>query len=70
MNDRDKQILEHMLDDARDIVEIVALVGSLESFISNNLMRKAAVMSMLNIGELANKLSIEYRESVVGYGML
>jgi len=64
MNDRDRQLLEHMFEDANDIRDIVLLLGSYESFERNSILRKAAVMSLLNIGECANRLSEDYRTSV------
>ena len=57
MNERTKAILEHMLEDAQDIITFAEKTDSLESFSKDRLLRKAVIMSLLNIGELANHLS-------------
>jgi len=61
MNNREQLILEHMLDDAFDVVKFVGEVGSVEAFASSNLYRKAITMSILNIGELAKKLPQDFK---------
>lgn len=63
MNEKTRSILEHMLEDAKDIVDFSQEVGSLEALRNNALSKKAIVMSLLNIGELASKLSDEFVES-------
>jgi uncharacterized protein with HEPN domain len=45
-----------MLEDAQDIITFAEKADSLESFSKDRLLRKAVVMSLLNIGELANRL--------------
>jgi uncharacterized protein with HEPN domain len=60
MNDRVQGILEHMLEDAQDIASIVAQVGSFEALFCTMMARKAVVMSLLNIGELANHLPVDF----------
>jgi uncharacterized protein with HEPN domain len=61
MKDRVEIILEHMLEDATDVVAFCEKAGSLESFYEDVMIRKAAVMSLLNIGELASHLPVEYK---------
>jgi uncharacterized protein with HEPN domain len=60
MNGRIEDILSHMLEDARDAAEFIGQVNSYEEFCNNNMVRKAVVMSLLNIGELAGHLPQEY----------
>jgi len=60
MNWRIKTILEHMLDDAQDVVAFSDEAGSIESFRQNTMIYKAVVMSLLNIGELAAHLPDEF----------
>jgi uncharacterized protein with HEPN domain len=61
MNERVESILEHMLEDAEDIITFADDVGSLEEFSKDVKTRKAIIMSLLNIGELSNQLPSEYR---------
>jgi uncharacterized protein with HEPN domain len=49
-----------MLEDARDVMEFVREVASFEEFCDSNMVRKAVVMSLLNIGELAIHLPQDY----------
>ena len=63
MNERIRGILEHMLEDTQDVVSFTERVGSYESFCKDTMVRKAVVMSLLNIGELANHLPAEYTET-------
>jgi len=60
MSDRVQVILEHMLEDAQDIVVFSKEIGSFEAFAQDMKTRKAVVMSLLNIGELANHLPADY----------
>ncbi len=62
MNERVKSILEHMLEDAKDIVTFSQTAGSLKELRKNSLIKKGIVMSLLNIGELANKLPGEFTD--------
>jgi uncharacterized protein with HEPN domain len=50
-----------MLEDAQDAVRFADEVGAVDAFGSNRLYRKAVVMSILNIGELAKHLPEEFR---------
>jgi len=50
-----------MLEDALDALKFVEEVGSLEDFSANKLYRKAVIMSILNIGELAKNLPQDYK---------
>ena len=63
MNDRTKALLEHMLDDANDILSMTLEINSFDDFYTNMPIRKATVMSLLNIGELANRLPEDYTDS-------
>jgi len=63
MRGREKSILEHMLEDALDAISFAEEISSLAEFSANKLYRKAVIMSILNIGELAKKLSHEFRET-------
>ena len=63
MNVKVRNILEHMLDDALDAVKFAEEIGSVDSFSSNPLYRKAVIMSILNIGELAKGLPQEYKST-------
>ncbi len=60
MNERVDLILEHMLEDAQDVVDFAGRAGSFEAFSEDTMIRKAIVMSLLNIGELAHHLPVEY----------
>ena len=61
MNTRVRDILEHMLEDALDAMKFAEEVGNVEAFSSNKLYRKAIIMSILNIGELAKNLPQEFK---------
>ena len=63
MNERTETILEHMLEDAQDVVEFTKDIGTFEAFSQDMKTRKAVVMSLLNIGELANHLPPDFKES-------
>ncbi len=60
MNERIRSILEYMLEDAKDIMAFSQAVGTLEELRKNSLTKKGIVMSLLNIGELASKLPVEF----------
>lgn len=62
MSERIRSILEHMLEDAKDIIVFSKAVSTLEELRKNTLIKKGVVMSLLNIGELANKLSSEFTD--------
>lgn len=61
MDIRTRNILEHMLEDANDAIKFATEVGTLEAFSENKLYRKAVVMSILNIGELAKTLPQDFK---------
>ena len=61
MNTRVRDILEHMLEDALDAMKFAEEVGDVEAFSYNKLYRKAIIMSILNIGELAKNLPQEFK---------
>lgn len=60
MDERIRSILEHILEDAKDIIAFSQAVGTLEELRKNSLVKKGVVMSLLNIGELASKLPSEF----------
>ncbi|MCL2195551.1 MAG: DUF86 domain-containing protein [Oscillospiraceae bacterium] len=61
MNPNVQTILEHMLDDALDILRFAADLNGADDLKTNRLYRKAIVMSILNIGELVKRLSHEFK---------
>lgn len=62
MNERTRYILEHILEDAKDIVAFSQSAGTLDELRENSLIKKGLVMSLLNIGELASKLPAEFTD--------
>lgn len=63
MNLRVKSILEHMLEDAFDAMQFAVDVGTPEALATDRRNRKAIIMSILNIGELAKNLPQEYKSA-------
>jgi uncharacterized protein with HEPN domain len=63
MNPRVKNILEHMLEDALDAMQFAVDTGTLEALSADKRNRKAIIMSILNIGELAKNLPHEYKSA-------
>ena len=64
MQSRDQQRLEHILDYCEDIEKLVAkLEGSFEAFSAARDAQHAMSFCILQIGELAGKLSPELREA-------
>ena len=61
MNSKERSILAHMLEDAQDAIHFANEAGSLDVFLSNKMISKAVVMSILNIGELTKHLSQDYK---------
>lgn len=59
--DRTNSILTHMLEDAREALAFSAQAGAFEVFSENPLYRKAIIMSIINIGELAKRLPDEFK---------
>ena len=62
MNAKVKSILEHMLEDAEDVVTFSKTVGSLDKLRKDSLVKKGIIMSLLNIGELASRLPKEFTD--------
>ena len=62
MNERTNNILEHMLEDAEDIMTFINEIETFEKFSNSPLYKKGVVMSILNIGELTKKLPDEFKE--------
>jgi len=50
-----------MLEDASDAMRFAEEVGNAEAFTDSKLYRKAIIMSILNIGELAKNLPQEFK---------
>ena len=63
MNERTKAILMHMLEDVQDIIVMAENINDFDEFYQNMPVRKAIAMSLLNIGELVNRLPEEYTSS-------
>ena len=63
MNVKARIILEYMLDDALDIMSFTEEIGNAFDFAASRLYRKAVIMSILNIGELAKKLPQEFKSA-------
>jgi len=63
MNEKTETILEHMLEDAKDVVAFCEKARSFEDFCQDAMIRKATVMSLLNIGELTSHLPEEYKNA-------
>ena len=63
MDIRVRNILEHMLDDSLDVIKFVGEIGNANAFAANRLYRKAIIMSILNIGELAKHLPNEFKST-------
>ena len=61
MDIRTRNILEHMLEDALEAVQFASGFDDANLLASSKLHRKAVVMSILNIGELAKNLSHEFK---------
>jgi uncharacterized protein with HEPN domain len=63
MSGRIESLLKHMLEDAQDAAMFAAKAASYEAFAGDALIRKAVVMSLLNLGELAAHLPIEFTQA-------
>ena len=63
MDTRVRNILEHMLDDSMDVLEFSGEIGNADAFAASRLYRKAIVMSIINIGELAKNLPQEFKST-------
>jgi uncharacterized protein with HEPN domain len=60
MKSPDMVILSKIQNDAQDILEFIQ-GHDLDSFIANKVLKKAVVMSILNIGELVKHLSTDFQ---------
>lgn len=60
MNEKIRFILEHISEDAKDIITFLQSVDTLEELRKNSLIKKGVIMSLLNIGELASRLPKEF----------
>ena len=61
MNSRTRSILEHMFEDTREAMYFSEQAGSFKAFSENPLYRKAIIMSIINIGELAKRLPDDFK---------
>ena len=61
MNIKVRSILEHMLEDALDASKFIEGFSNADTFSADKLYRKAVIMSILNIGELAKNLPNEFK---------
>jgi len=59
--DRTANILSHMLEDACEAIDFAGQAGSYNEFANSPLYRKAIIMSIINIGELAKRLPDEFK---------
>jgi len=57
---KDIELLKHILEDIIDILNFTKTI-EFDDFISNNLVRKAVCMSLINIGELTKSLSYTFK---------
>lgn len=60
--ERTKNILKYMKNDILEALEFSDRAGSFEVFCADSLYRKGIVMSIINIGELAKKLPVDFKE--------
>jgi len=64
MNNRDADVLKHILRYCDEIVEASTMFGnSVESLKSGSVYKNAAAMCILQIGELVNQLSDDFKET-------
>lgn len=64
MTNKDKDVIEHMIMRCGRVREDIDRFGSrYEDFISDSAFRDSVSMNILQIGELSNKLSDEFKES-------
>ena len=61
MDNKTRNILEHMLDNALDVINFTEEIDNEDAFTESRLYRKAIVMSILNIGELAKNLPNDFK---------
>jgi uncharacterized protein with HEPN domain len=59
---RNVSLLNHILEDINDIQEYITGLSYVE-FVNNTLIRKAACMSLINIGELTKALSTDFKNN-------
>lgn len=60
MQHRDKIILDKIIDEANVAIKMLSGVKQ-EDFISDDILKRAAAMSVINIGELVKNLTFEFR---------
>ncbi len=63
MNEKDKQIIENIIDFCNRINEYVSYYGNLkEEYLQNQLLQDACSLIIIQLGEQVNKLSNEFKE--------
>mgnify|MGYP004555576449 FL=1 len=60
MQHRDKIILDKIIDEANIATKMLSDVKQ-EDFVSDDILKRAAAMSVINIGELVKNLTFEFR---------
>lgn len=60
MQHRDKIILDKIIDEANVATKMLSDVKQ-EDFVSDDILKRAAAMSVINIGELVKNLTLEFR---------
>lgn len=60
MQHRDKIILDKIIDEANIATKMLSDIKQ-EDFISDDILKRAAAMSVINIGELVKNLTFEFR---------
>lgn len=60
MQHRDKIILDKIIDEANIATKMLSDIKQ-EDFVSDDILKRAAAMSVINIGELVKNLTLEFR---------
>ena len=60
MQHRDKIILDKIIDEANIATKMLSNIKQ-EDFVSDDILKRAAAMSVINIGELVKNLTFEFR---------
>lgn len=60
-NERVRSILLHMREDCEDAIAFAGKACSYDAFHNDKLLRKAIIMSIINIGELAKRLPDDFK---------
>ncbi len=60
MQRRDKIILDKIIDEVNIVIKMLSDVPK-EAFVADDILKRAAAMSVINIGELVKNLTFEFR---------